>query len=91
MGWETTALLAGLKTLNLILGGVITYYAYKAYRRTGVTALGAVSVGFAIITFGVFVAGLVDQLPLLHSELALIIEAVFTAIGFFAILYSLYI
>lgn len=91
MGWETTAFLAAVKSLNLLLGDVITYYAYRAYRRTGVTALGAVSVGFAIITFGVFVAGLVDQLPLLHSELALIIEAVFTAVGFSAILYSLYI
>lgn len=90
VGWEMMALLAGLKTLNLVLGGVITYYAYRAYRRTGVAALGAVAAGFAIVTFGVLIAGFVDQLPLLHTELALIVEAVFTAVGFFVILYSLH-
>lgn len=90
MEWGTATLLVGLKTLNLVFGGVIVYYAYRAYRRTGVAALGAVALGFAIITLGILIAGVVDQLPLLDRGVALLVEAAFTTFGFFVILYSLY-
>lgn len=90
MGWEMTGLLVGLKLLNLLLGGTIAFYAYRAYRRTGAASLGAIALGFAFVTFGVLIAGFVDQLPLFHRELALVVEASFSAAGFLVILYSLY-
>lgn len=90
MNWEM-AVLMGLKTLNLLLGGMITYYSYRAYRRTGRDTMRMVAAGFAIITLGAIVAGFLDRVPLFQSQLALVAEGTFTAVGFSLILYSLHI
>ncbi|WP_435157081.1 DUF7521 family protein [Haladaptatus sp. DFWS20] len=79
-----------LKTLTLALGGVITYFAYKAYRRTGSRALRSLAVGFGIVTLGAFLAGIADQAFQTDRQLVLVIESALTAIGFAAIAYSLY-
>jgi hypothetical protein len=57
----TTALVA-LKTITLLLGGLITYFSYKAYRRSGARPLWYLAVGFGIVTAGAMFAGLIDQL-----------------------------
>jgi hypothetical protein len=81
-----------LKTLTLILGGSITYYAFKAYRRTASPALRALATGFGVVTVGALAAGIVDQLvPFFGPSVALIVESLFTTIGFAVILYSLYV
>lgn len=80
-----------IKTLNLVLGGLITYYAVDAYRRTGSTLFGAFAIGFGFIAIGAFIAGILDLLLAISTPVALIIEGVFTMGGFLAILYSLYI
>ena len=79
-----------LKLSSLALGGLITYYAYKAYRRTGSPALRALTLGFAAITFGAFTAGIVDQVVAVERTHALLVESAFTSGGFAIILYSLY-
>jgi divalent metal cation (Fe/Co/Zn/Cd) transporter len=85
----TTVLI--LKTLTLLLGGVITFYSYRAYRRTASRALRALALGFGIVTLGAFLAGVVDQLIAVDPDLALVVESLFTTIGFAIILYSLYV
>jgi len=80
-----------IKTLNLFLGGLITYYAATAYRRTGSTLLGAFAIGFAFIAIGAFIAGVLDLLLAIPIAVALIIESVFMMGGFLAILCSLYV
>lgn len=85
----TTAVV--LKTLTLALGGSITFYAFKAYRRTESTALRALALGFGAVTLGAILAGIVDQLLPLDPSLALVVESLFTTIGFAIILYSLYV
>lgn len=84
------ALIAAVKTLNLFLGGLITYYAVKAYRRNPSTTMWAFSVGFGLITIGGAVAGFLDVLVQLGTLQAILVEAVFVAVGFVAILYSLF-
>ncbi|SIR80208.1 hypothetical protein SAMN05421858_3808 [Haladaptatus litoreus] len=79
-----------LKTLTLALGGVITYFAFKAYRRTGSKALRLLAIGFGIVTLGAFLAGIADQAFQIDRDLVLVIESALTAIGFAAIAYSLY-
>jgi hypothetical protein len=80
-----------LKTLSLVMGGLITYFAYSAYRRTDARALRALAVGFGIVTLGAMAAGLVDQVlgPDARAT-ALVVESALTATGFGVILYSLY-
>ncbi|NHX36163.1 MULTISPECIES: DUF7521 family protein [Halolamina] len=80
-----------LKTLTLVLGGSITFYAYRAYRRNGSPALRALAVGFGAVTLGALVAGIVDQLLPVNSDFALVAESAFTTLGFAVILYSLHV
>lgn len=79
------------KVLSLSLGGLITYFSYKAYRRTASSALRTLTLGFAVITIGAFVAGIVDQIVSVDRSHALLVESAFTAGGFAFILYSLYV
>ena len=79
------------KTVTLLLGALITYFAYKAYRRTDSLALGALAVGFGIVTFGALIAGTVDQVLSYERNTALVVESALTMVGFAVILYSLYV
>jgi len=83
-------LVMGLKTLTLVLGGLITFLAYRAYSRTGDRSLGFLAVGFAIVTCGTFLAGVADQVLQADLQIGLIIESSLVTVGFLFILYSLY-
>lgn len=86
----TTAVIV-LKTITLLLSGLVTYFAFKAYRRTGAVALRALAFGFAFVTIGALFAGAADQLVGAPIQYALLIESAFTALGFAIITYSLYV
>lgn len=91
MSEQVTTAVAVLKTFTLLLGGLITYYSHRAYRRTASSALRALTYGFGAVTVGALLAGVVDQyLPVSH-HLALVVESLFTTTGFLVILYSLYV
>ena len=79
-----------LKTITLVLGGLITYFAFKAYRRTGSPPLRALALGFGTVTLGSLLAGVVDRLLDTAGTSALVVESALTAVGFAIILYSLY-
>jgi len=84
-----TAIVA-TKTVSLVLGSLITYFSFQAYRRTGATALRALAVGFGIVTLGAAVAGILDlftSVQLLHGVL---VHSTLTMVGFLFITYSLY-
>lgn len=88
---QVTPVLVVLKTITLLLGGAITFFAYRAYRRTEAPALGALSLGFAVVTVGALSAGVLDQLLAVDSTYALTVDSVLTALGFAIIVYSLYV
>ena len=87
---QMISVIVALKTTTFILGGVITYFAYKAYRRTGSRSLQSLAVGFGVVTLGSMLAGVVDQVLQLSRDVALTIEGFLTVIGFAIIVYSLY-
>lgn len=91
MSLQITTAVVILKTLALVLGGLITYFAFKAYRRTHQPALRALTIGFGVVTLGSLVAGIVDQLLPVNPSLALVVESSFATAGFAVILYSLYV
>jgi len=83
------------KTLILVLGGFITYYSYKAYRRTGAPQHRWLTYGFGIITVGAIFGGILDLVVETYLGQELIYTSVFvssslTAVGLGVILYSLY-
>jgi hypothetical protein len=79
-----------LKTLTLLLGSLITYFSYKAYRRTGAESLRYLSVGFGIVTLGALLAGVIDQVFQAGFRLGQMVETALVTLGFAVILYSLY-
>ena len=83
------------KTLILIMGGLITYFSYSAYRRTGMAQHRWLALGFGVITVGAILGGVVDIAAgmyfgqdLLYSSVLL--SSSMTAVGLGVILYSLY-
>ncbi|WP_135825232.1 DUF7521 family protein [Halorussus ruber] len=86
-----TTLVVALKTLTLVLGGLITFFAYKAYRRTESPALASLALGFGVVTLGAFLAGLADQILALGDTIVLVTESALTVVGFGVITYSLYV
>ena len=86
----TPVAIIALKTLTLVLGALITYLSYKAYRRTGAPALRALSVGFGVITLGTLLAGALDQVLQFRIQVGLLVESAVVTVGFAVIVYSLY-
>jgi hypothetical protein len=89
MTWTGTAIVV-VKTVILLLGGGITFIAYRAYRRTGAPSLRALGIGFGVITFGALLAGIANQLLSVSLEMGVLLNSVLVAIGFAIIMYSLY-
>lgn len=82
--------LAVVKTLVLLVGGVITFFAYKAYRRTRQRPLGYLAGGFGLVTLGLFLAGLLTELLNVTLALGILLESLLVLAGFLVIAYSLY-
>ncbi|MFB6107728.1 MAG: hypothetical protein ABEJ82_02660 [Haloplanus sp.] len=82
--------LAVIKTATLGLGGLITVLSYRAYRRTRAAPLRALSVGFALVTLGALLAGMVHQFTSLGLTYSVVLESTLTLLGFAVITYSLY-
>lgn len=84
------------KTLILVIGGLITYFSFKAYRRTGTPQHRWLALGFGIITVGAVLGGVLDLAVGTYFGEDLLATSVFvssamTAAGLGVILYSLYV
>lgn len=84
------------KTLTLILGGLITYYSYRAYQRTSARELQALAWGFGIMTFGALLGGVIDIFvpQILGGDwlaFSVFAQSLLTTVAFAVILYSLYV
>jgi len=88
---EVTIGLAVVKTLVFLVGGTITYFAFKAYRRTRQRALGFLASGFALVTLGLGFAGLLHEFLRVSLEIGVLVESVLVLLGFLVIAYSMYV
>jgi uncharacterized membrane protein len=79
------------KALVLPLGVGITFFAYRAYRRTGAAAMRSFALGFAVVTFGSALGGGLDHLAGVALETGLLVNGLFTAVGFTILARSLYV
>ncbi|KDS91670.1 hypothetical protein FK85_20765 [Halorubrum saccharovorum] len=77
------------KTAILVLGGSITYYALRAYGRTGNPSLRALGIGFGIVTVGALIGGVSHQIIGSSLAVGIAINSLLTAVGFGVIVYSL--
>ena len=79
------------KTAILLLGGSITFYALRAFRRTGDPSLRALGIGFGVVTVGALIGGVSHQIIRADLAVGIAIDSLLTAIGFAVIVYSLYV
>ncbi|HKJ58894.1 MAG TPA: hypothetical protein VKA37_06675 [Halobacteriales archaeon] len=85
----TTAVLVAIRLIVLVLGVLITYYSFEAYRRTRTHYLRNASVGFGIITLGVIIEGILYEFGGLDLALVHVVESVAIGVGFIVLLISL--
>ncbi|WP_049922600.1 DUF7521 family protein [Halopiger djelfimassiliensis] len=90
-GTMTAIALAIVKTLILLVGSVITFFAFRAYRRTRQPALGYLTAGFGLVTLGLVFAGLLYEILTVPLQLGILLESLLTLGGFLVIAYSLYV
>jgi heme/copper-type cytochrome/quinol oxidase subunit 3 len=88
-GTEVQLAIAVVKTLILIVGGVVTYLAFSAYRRTYDRSLAFLAVGFALIVVGVLLAGFTFELLNVALGVGVLVESLFVLFGLAIIAYSL--
>ncbi|SDR44271.1 DUF7521 family protein [Natronobacterium texcoconense] len=88
---EIALALAVVKTLVLVVGSVITYFAFKAYRRTRQRALGLLALGFGLVTLGLVLAGMLYEILEVPLAAGILLESVLVLAGFVVIAYSLYV
>ncbi|MFB6135447.1 MAG: hypothetical protein ABEJ04_01685 [Halobacteriaceae archaeon] len=74
----------------LVLGGVVTHLAYRAYRRTGTRELRALGAGFGLITLGLLAGGGLHQVVGADVLAGVAVQSAATAVGFGLVIYSLY-
>jgi heme/copper-type cytochrome/quinol oxidase subunit 3 len=77
------------QTLILIFGGVVVFYAMRAYRRTKSQAMLLLAVGFACVAIGALVAGVIYNLNTGDLSTPITVQAYSQVVGFLVIVYSL--
>ena len=87
--FEVQLAIAIVKTFILLVGGVVTYLAFSAYRRTYDRSLAFLAVGFALIVVGVLLAGFTFELLNIALGVGVLVESLFVLFGLGIIAYSL--
>jgi threonine/homoserine/homoserine lactone efflux protein len=87
---ERALLLVVAKAATLTFGTLLTYFSYRAYRRTNSGALRALTVGIGLVTTGAILGGGLHQLAGFPLRTSVTVQSVFTAAGFAFLTYSLY-
>lgn len=64
-----------------LLGGGVTWVSYKAYRRTGERFLRNATIGFGVITVGVFAEGVLYNFSTLDLTTVHIVESLAIGVG----------
>lgn len=69
-------------TVTLLIGGLVTLFAYRAQRRTGSRSLGLLAVGIGCVTVGTLFAGVLHQSGFAPLLVGVTLHSVSVAVGF---------
>jgi len=78
------------KLVTMALGLVIAFQAYRGYRRSNSQSMLYLSIGFAIISFGAIIEGILFDVVGLTFHNAGTVATAIVAMGMLTILYALY-
>ena len=78
------------QALILVFGSIVVFYALRAFRRTKSQSMLLLGLGFAFVTLGAVLAGVLFNLTTMNDLVTVqTVQAASQAIGFFIIVYSL--
>ncbi|WP_248517933.1 DUF7521 family protein [Salinarchaeum laminariae] len=83
-------LLGIVKIGALVLGGVVSLLAYRAYQRTQIDGLQYFAVGLLVITIGTFLVGILHHIFGIPSVQGMLFESIIYCAGFLIMIYGLY-
>ena len=89
--YDAQTLVVFAKTATLVFGGIITFYTFRAFRRTGSPALRSLTVGLGLLTLGALLSGGVHTLLGGSTTLGIGVHSTLMAAGFASMTYSLYV
>lgn len=89
MVFENYALVV-IRLVIVVLGIIIIYLSFKSHRQNHSSAMLLVSTGFAFITVGVVIEGVLFEFFDFDIFTAHTVESILVALGFMAIIYSIY-
>ena len=77
------------QALILVFGGVVVFYASRAYGRTKSSAMLLLALGFACVAIGAVVAGIIYNVNTGDLSTPVTVQAYSQAVGFLIIVFSL--
>ena len=78
------------QALILVFGSIVVFYAFRAFRRTNSQSMLLLGLGFAFVTLGAVLAGVLFNLTTMNDLVTVqTVQAASQAVGFFIIVYSL--
>jgi len=83
-------LLVGVKIAALVLGGIVSILAYRAYERTRIAGLQYFAAGLAVITIGTVLVGAFHHLGGASVTAGMLLESVIICAGFAVMVVGLY-
>lgn len=85
-----TSVVVLVKIVVLLLGGLVSLLAYRAYKRTRVAGLQYFGFGLAVITLGTALVGGLHHTVGIQLMLGLLLESLIICAGFLVIMVGLY-
>lgn len=87
---DLVVVLGVVKIAALVLGGVVSLLAYRAYQRTQIEGLQYFAIGLLVITIGTFLVGVFHHLLGVPSVQGMVLESLIVCAGFLVMIYGLY-
>jgi branched-subunit amino acid ABC-type transport system permease component len=89
MSFPVIDLLRVFQSAIVILGAIVVYFSSKSFRRNKSKSMLFLAIGFAFVTAGAVVAGLLFELLQFDIVAVETIQAVSQTVGFILIVYSI--
>jgi len=86
---QSILLLGVVKITALVLGGIVSLMAYRAYNRSRIAGLQFFAMGLAVITLGTFLVGVFHHIGGASTVTGMTLESVIISIGFVVMIYGL--
>lgn len=79
-----------VKVTTLVLGGVVSLMAFRAYNRTRIAGLQFFAIGLAVITLGTGLVGVFHHVGGASTVVGMTLESLIVSAGFVVMIYGLY-